>query len=73
MRGVIKEILLTISKKRYADEDEWMTCASKFKGIIYLCVYRTEQKQNYISNKSEIQKRMDSWGMKFEQYILRGN
>ena len=68
MRGVILALLYTLCNKR----EGWVIYAAKFKGIIYLCACRREKETEFDLSRTLLQKRMDSWGYKFEQYMLRG-
>jgi len=64
--GVIKTIL----SSPYI-EQEWIICASKYRGTIYLCKFYTDEKNHYVTaTMSEKQK--SSWGFKFEQYMVAG-
>lgn len=64
-RGLLTVICNTI----YEHSEDWIICATKFKNIIYLCAFETEQAINRRENMSEREQLMCSWGYKFEQYV----
>ena len=68
-RGLLTTIMCTPYERR----EDWEFVALKHKGTIYLCKQETEQQRLFEQNKSERQKHMESWGYKFEQYILSDN
>jgi len=65
-RGLCTTIMCTPYEKR----EGWQLFAVKHRGTIYLRQMDTESKLKAEANKSDYQKRMCSWGYKFEQYIL---
>ncbi|CAK9831154.1 Decapping and exoribonuclease protein [Anthophora retusa] len=65
IRGVLKELLFT----PFTNKD-WIICASKYKGTIYLCNYDTEQKIMDNLYATAYQKDCSIWGLKFEQYLV---
>jgi len=67
-RGVIKTIL----SSPYTEREEWIICASKYCGTIYLCQFYTDEKEHHYAAATTLQKRMTPWGFKFEQYMVAG-
>ncbi|CAK9805723.1 Decapping and exoribonuclease protein [Anthophora quadrimaculata] len=65
MRGLLKELLST----PFTNQD-WIICASKYRGTIYLCNYETEQKMMNNLHLTAYQKNCCIWGRKFEQYMV---
>ncbi|XP_028046754.1 decapping and exoribonuclease protein isoform X2 [Monomorium pharaonis] len=65
-RGAIKTIL----SSPYKERDEWIICASKYHGTIYLCEFYTDEKEHSYANRTMLKKRYNSWGYKFEQYMV---
>lgn len=68
MRGVISSLWSTLVNPN----NGWIICAQKFRETIYLCAFLTDEKRNYELGRSEKQKIIDSWGFKFEQFVLSG-
>lgn len=64
-RGLLTVICATL----YENHEDWIICATKFKSVIYLCAFETEQDINRRDNMTERDKLMCSWGYKFEQYM----
>lgn len=67
-RGLLRLIMCT----PYEQREAWIILATKYKGTIYLCAHDTEKKIHDRNNQSAAQKRIFSYGFKFEQYILTG-
>lgn len=65
IRGVLKELFST----PFTNKD-WIICASKYRGTIYLCNYYTEQKIMDNLYATAYQKNCSIWGRKFEQYLV---
>ncbi|KAJ6638917.1 Decapping nuclease DXO like [Pseudolycoriella hygida] len=65
-RGLLRLIMCT----PYEEKDAWIILATKYKGTIYLCARYTEKQIRDRQNQSETQKRIFSYGFKFEQFIL---
>ena len=65
-RGLLTMIMCTPFEKR----EDWEFVAIKYKETIYLCKLETEQQRLFEQGKSERQKQMETWGFKFEQFIL---
>ncbi|KYN08872.1 Protein Dom3Z [Trachymyrmex cornetzi] len=65
-RGTIKTILCSPYKMR----DEWIICASKYRGTIYLCEFYSDEREHHYVNASMSEKQIHSWGYKFEQYMV---
>ncbi|CAL7946550.1 unnamed protein product [Xylocopa violacea] len=63
-RGILTKLLVTPYTYK-----NWIICASKFKGTIYLCNFYTDEQLMEELNKSERNKRQTSWGFKFEQCV----
>nr|CAD7196840.1 unnamed protein product [Timema douglasi] len=53
----------------YENLDDWIICASKWKGNIYLCAIESEESIKKRKSRTEQQKKFMSWGYKFEQYM----
>ncbi|XP_011883779.1 PREDICTED: decapping and exoribonuclease protein [Vollenhovia emeryi] len=66
-RGTIKKILSSPYSNKY---EEWIICASKYRGTIYLCAFYTDEKERQEQDATMETKRITSWGYKFEQYML---
>ncbi|KYM88373.1 60S ribosomal protein L13a [Atta colombica] len=67
-RGTIKTILYSLYKMR----DEWIICASKYRGTIYLCEFYSNEREHQYINASMSEKQLQSWGYKFDQYMIAG-
>ncbi|XP_018303717.1 decapping and exoribonuclease protein-like [Mycetomoellerius zeteki] len=65
-RGTIKTILCSPYKMR----DEWIICASKYRGTIYLCEFYSDEREHHYANASMSERQIHSWGYKFEQYMV---
>ena len=65
-------LLTAISGTIYENKDDWLICATKFKSIIYLCAFDTQQDIDRRANMTEREKLMTAWGYKFEQYMSSG-
>uniref|UniRef100_T1JH46 Decapping nuclease n=1 Tax=Strigamia maritima TaxID=126957 RepID=T1JH46_STRMM len=68
-RGLLSLLLCT----PYEKNDGWIICATKYDNIIYLCQYDTPEKIEREQNATDREKRMSSWGYKFEQYLSSTN
>ena len=68
-RGLLTTIMCTPYERR----EDWEFVALKYKETIYLCKQETEQQRLFEQNKSERQRHMESWGYKFEQFVLSDN
>lgn len=44
----------------------------RYRGTIYLCAYETPEKLAQRENETEVQKKMCSWGYKFEHFMTEG-
>lgn len=67
-RGLLRLIMCT----PYEHRDAWIILATKYKGTIYLCAEETEKQLNERLNRTDVSKRILSYGFKFEQFILTG-
>jgi RAT1-interacting protein len=67
-RGLLTMLMCT----PYEMNDDWIICATKWKGIIFLCARETEKKRLYRAQLSERDRQFTSWGYKFEQYMSSG-
>lgn len=67
-RGLLTELMCT----PYESREGWIICATKYCGTIYLCAYDTPSRIAQKENETETQKKMCSWGYKFEQYMTDG-
>ncbi|XP_011630177.1 decapping and exoribonuclease protein [Pogonomyrmex barbatus] len=65
-RGVLKTILCSL----YTRRNEWIICASKYRGTIYLCEFYTDEREYQHVNRTKTEKEFFSWGYKFEQYMV---
>ncbi|XP_043281581.1 decapping and exoribonuclease protein-like [Venturia canescens] len=61
--GVLTRILYT----PYKPDTDWIICAAKLKGTIYLCRFWTEQEKDL---QTRMPRHYTSWGYKFEQYMV---
>lgn len=52
--------------------DEWIICASKYRGTIYLCEFYSDEREHHYANASMSERQIHSWGYKFEQYMVAG-
>jgi len=67
-----RELLKALLCSPYRKTNGWIIYASKYRGTIYLCEYYTSEKEVQYINAAMTDKRMDSWGCKFEQYMTTG-
>lgn len=67
-RGLLTAISATI----YENRDDWLICATKFKSVIYLCGFDTQQDIDRREKMTDREKLMCAWGYKFEQYLTAG-
>ncbi|XP_020284836.1 decapping and exoribonuclease protein [Pseudomyrmex gracilis] len=59
----------TILSSPYVQYDcDWIICASKYRGTIYLCKFYTDAQERNHGNSMD--KRGEAWGFKFEQYMV---
>ncbi|KFM75770.1 Protein Dom3Z, partial [Stegodyphus mimosarum] len=65
-RGLLTEICSTT----YENKEDWLICATKYKSVIFLCAFDTEQDVQRREKMTERDKLMSSWGYKFEQYMV---
>ncbi|KAG8187164.1 hypothetical protein JTE90_020039 [Oedothorax gibbosus] len=65
-RGLLTQICATI----YENKEDWLICATKYKSVIYLCAFDTEDSIHRRESATERDKVMSSWGYKFEQYMV---
>ncbi|KAK4301701.1 hypothetical protein Pmani_026172 [Petrolisthes manimaculis] len=68
-RGLLTELLCT----PYENREGWIICATRFRDTVYLCAYETPEKQAQRQTETDMQKKMCSWGYKFEQYMIDGS
>lgn len=68
-RGLLTMLICT----PYETRDDWIICASKWKGTIYLCAFETEDAKRQRLQASGHQKKCMAWGRKFEQYMATAN
>ncbi|XP_072751484.1 decapping and exoribonuclease protein-like [Anoplolepis gracilipes] len=66
-RGALKTLLSTPYKKR---NEDWIICASKYRGSIYLCEFYTDEKEFRHVNATAKERQLCSQGFKFEQYMV---
>ncbi|XP_055948080.1 decapping and exoribonuclease protein-like [Argiope bruennichi] len=62
-------LLTTIGATIYENKEDWLICATKFRSVIYLCAFDTDQNVLRRETATERDKLMSSWGYKFEQYL----
>ncbi|GIY86648.1 decapping and exoribonuclease protein [Caerostris darwini] len=62
-------LLTTIGTTIYENKEDWLICATKFKSMIYLCAFDTDDQIRRREATTEREKLMCSWGYKFEQYL----
>ncbi|XP_041974262.1 decapping and exoribonuclease protein isoform X2 [Aricia agestis] len=63
-------LLTCVACTPYEKQEPWKIVAILFKGHIYLCARKTEEKLRQIQNMTERDRRCTSWGYKFEQFVL---
>lgn len=68
-RGLLTQLLCT----PYEDREGWIVCATRFRDTIYLCAYDTPERKAQREGETDMQKKMSSWGYKFEQYMIDGS
>ncbi|KAF2367409.1 RAI1-like [Trinorchestia longiramus] len=66
-RGLLRDLMCSPYQK-----EGWIILATKFRRTIYLCGIDSVEKQLEKENETENQKRMCSWGYKFEQFMTDG-
>ncbi|XP_055373133.1 decapping nuclease DXO homolog [Condylostylus longicornis] len=65
-RGLLRLLMCS----PYDEREDWIIMATKYKGNIYLCQRETPRKISQRQNETESQKKILSYGFKFEQYIF---
>lgn len=68
-RGLLTMLMCT----PYEKNDDWIICATKWKGIIFLCARETDKKLRYKEQMTDKDRQFTSWGYKFEQYMSSGS
>uniref|UniRef100_A0A1B6KVL7 Decapping nuclease n=1 Tax=Graphocephala atropunctata TaxID=36148 RepID=A0A1B6KVL7_9HEMI len=63
-------LLTTIMSTPYEQQEGWIICATKRSNTIFLCAFDTEQRIREKKNATDKLKTFQSWGYKFEQYML---
>uniref|UniRef100_A0A1I7ZV32 Decapping nuclease n=1 Tax=Steinernema glaseri TaxID=37863 RepID=A0A1I7ZV32_9BILA len=58
-----------LASQLYESNEPFKMAACKYKGVVFLCEFRTPQKLERIKNMSVKEKLMTYWGHKFEQYM----
>ncbi|KAA0201200.1 hypothetical protein HAZT_HAZT007540 [Hyalella azteca] len=66
-RGLLRDLMCSPYQK-----EGWIILATKFRRTIYLCGIDSVEKQLEKENETENQKRLCSWGFKFEQFMTDG-
>lgn len=69
-RGALKVILCSTPENR--TREDWIICASKYRGTIYLCEFYPNEKEYELVNATTETKQLNSQGFKFEQYMVAG-
>lgn len=64
-RGLLTVLMCT----PYEKNEDWIICATKWKGTIFLCAKETERKRISKEQMTDRDKQFSSWGYKFEQYM----
>lgn len=67
-RGLLTMLMCT----PYEKDEDWIICATKWKGTIFMCARETDRKRLYREQMTDKQKQFMSWGYKFEQYMSSG-
>lgn len=67
-RGMLRMLMCT----PYEYREPWIVTATKYKGTIYLWALETTKRRCDREQETEMQKRILSYGFKFEQYMLSG-
>ncbi|XP_024892802.1 decapping and exoribonuclease protein-like, partial [Temnothorax curvispinosus] len=65
-RGVITKLMCRPDVK----SDEWIICASKYRGTIYLCEFRPDERERGQDNATVSDKQISTGTNKFQQYIV---
>ena len=72
-RGLLSRVMTTpylyYNKSNGCYFDDWLVCASKFKGTIYLCNERTENQKKKDSNRYEKFNPEAYRGLRFKEYV----
>jgi len=66
-------LLTVLMRTPYEKNEDWIICATKWKGTIFLCAKETERKRISEEQMTDRDKQFSSWGFKFEQYMSSGN
>ena len=64
-RGVFTRIMTT----PYENREDWLICATKFKGTIYMCLFMSEKKREDEMTRGDTLNLMCHGGLRFEEYI----
>ncbi|XP_054257492.1 decapping and exoribonuclease protein-like [Macrosteles quadrilineatus] len=63
-------LLTTIMCTPYEQQEGWIICATRLKNTNFLCAFDTEKRKREKENVSDRLKQFQSWGYKFEQFML---
>ncbi|TKR93381.1 hypothetical protein L596_007850 [Steinernema carpocapsae] len=58
-----------LAAQLYETSEPFKMAACRYKGIVFLCEFRTAAKLERLRNQSQREKMMTYWGHKFEQYM----
>lgn len=67
-RGLLRALMCM----PYENREPMIVLATNYRGTIYLCAQETEKRKGERLSQSEMQKRIMSYGFKFEQYMMSG-
>lgn len=67
-RGKLRMLMCT----PYEFRDGWSLVATKWKGNIYLCEFKTDKDNEQRQTQTEESKKICSYGFKFEQFVMSG-
>lgn len=67
-RGLLRALMCM----PYENREPMIILATNYRGTIYLCAQETEQRKHERMSQNEMQKRILSYGFKFEQYLMCG-
>ncbi|XP_054716954.1 decapping and exoribonuclease protein-like [Uloborus diversus] len=64
-RGLLTKLCCTV----YENREDWLVCATRYRSVVYLVAFDTEQDVERRDSMTERDRLMSAWGYKFEQYV----
>jgi RAT1-interacting protein len=61
--------LTRIMTSPYENREDWLICATKFKGTIYMCLFMSDKKKEAEADRSDSLNLLCHGGYRFEEYI----